>query len=273
MSQPTFLQLPMHVVGLILTQLDDMRTLGSAIVSHPLLYASYKDLGPNTVVKSILRRQIPANVMRYAVLAYDAHRVDHRDAKAVRSLVAWASSRRPDLEARFQEWYFEWRLDTDKEAAPAIAAALSKTHSVIHYFCDRFIKDALPLAQDSLATGADPNRSSPTSASTTEIYRVHKALYRFQAYCNLRVRQASDPDSETAAGNAFSHIQTVLSAFSPWVNEQLACIHDYLERVLSRCTYRWYLHLHVSDPIPTDAFASSIRPSCSPRRGVGRSVR
>lgn len=255
-TQPTFLQLPLHLVGQILTQLDDLQTLDSAILSHPLLYASYKDLGATTVLLSIVRNQIPQDVMPYAIMAYKAQTVDLRHAYTLATRAFFRRSQRD-----FLDKYVQYSLPREKDAytVPSFAAALIKTHSAVQYFCNRFIQDVLPLAPQCIAP--DSARLSPTAPSSTEVYRIQKALYRFQVYCNLRVRQESELEDGTDVGavhmrerDSLFHIQHLFSESSPWVNEQLACIHDYLERVLSRCMYL-YLLFHVYPAISADTIA------------------
>jgi hypothetical protein len=54
-------------------------------------------------------------------------------------------------------------------------------------------------------------------------------MYRYLLYCNLfRSDTPLDRGLESPITLYF------FQKFSPWVNEQLACVHDYFERVLSR---------------------------------------
>lgn len=238
MGQPAFLQLPLHLVSQVLVQLDDLQTLAAALASHSLLYAAYKDVGATTVLLAILRNRIPENIMPYAIMAYKARTIDRQE---VRTLVTCAHFRGPPH--RILGRYVQHQLLRDDgdapHAVPRFAAALIKTHSAVQYFCDRFIQEARPLAPQFIA--AHPASSALGPPSSTEVYRVQRALYRFQAYCNLRVRQKGDfdDDIEEVRGrkNIWRQIEPFLSAFSPWVNEQLACIHDFLERGLSQCEY------------------------------------
>lgn len=256
-TQPTFLQLPLHLVGQILTQLEDLQTLGSAILSHPLLYASYKDLGATRVLLAIVRNQIPQDVMPYAIMAYKAQTVDPRHAYTLTTRAFFRRSQRD-----FLDKYVRYSLLREKnaDAVPSFAAALTKTHSAVEYFCNRFIHDVLPLAAQCVAP--DSAHFSPTAPSSTEVYRIQKALYRFQVYCNLSARQESELQGGTDVGAgrlresriSLQGIQHFFSQSSPWVNEQLACIHVYLERVVSRCMYL-YLLFHMYPAISTDTIA------------------
>jgi hypothetical protein len=238
-SSPTamehpFLRMPLHLLTLILSELDDMQSLGSAIRSHRLLYAAYQD-DTNTVLKSIIRRQIPPSLMRYAVAAYDAHHTNRDDKEALSGLVVGLLSRRDRRGRPLQESFLKHRIE-DKTGAAALAASLSRTHSVIQYFCRRFLADTLPLAPEVFG----PARSPSAEASADEIFRTCRALYRFQIYCNVGFHDNHNGEPGRDLSQGWSSVlrecqeHTHFQAFSPWVNEQLGCIHDYLERVLSR---------------------------------------
>lgn len=59
--------------------------------------------------------------------------------------------------------------------------------------------------------------------STNEVTRIERSLYRFEIYCNLfrdsaQFTFAPGPEQREA----------YFSKFSPWENEQLACVQDYL---------------------------------------------
>ncbi|KAJ9646962.1 hypothetical protein H2204_000654 [Knufia peltigerae] len=59
----------------------------------------------------------------------------------------------------------------------------------------------------------------------TEIRRIQRTLYRFEIYCNLFRARKKPP---AAAFDVDEHRTVFFSKFSPWENEQLGCIHDYL---------------------------------------------
>lgn len=236
MSEPLFLQLPLHVVSLILARLDDIQALGSAILTHPLLYAAYKDAA-NTVLKSILQNQIPQRLMPFVLTTYESRDADCHNCGEVNALVRWVNNPFLLEEQSFYFPHFKRTIDPEKDISPVVAADLSKTHTIVQHFCDRFISDVLPLATEPYGVGIP--RSSLAEASSREVHRVQKALYRFQTYCNLRYRQASDMKPETWEHSRNQAIGRVLRVFSPWVNEQLACIHDYLERMLSECKFHF----------------------------------
>lgn len=244
-----FLRMPLHLLTLILSELDDMHSLGSAIRSHRLLYAAYQD-DINTVLKSILRNQIPPGLMRYAVAAYDARYIGRDDKKVLEELLVRTLARRDRRGITFQERFLKSRIENNA-GAPALAAALSSTHSVVQHFSRRFLADTLPLAPQVFGSA----RSGSAEASVDEIFRACRALYRFEIYCNLGFRDDHKGDLDGDLSQGWSSVlrecqeDTHFRAFSPWVNEQLACMHDYLERELSRgwCPAPRSPHKHNAD--------------------------
>lgn len=227
MSDPAILQMPLHLLVLILSRLNDMRSLGSAILSHSLFYAAYKD-DAKGIVRSIIQRQIPAFYMRYAANAHEALHVDRQDKWAVVGLKGWDMRKGP-----LQEWLARWEEEPASTSA-AVAASLSRTHSIVKYFSHRFLEDTSKLMSDFYASHAGSRKPS-----RAERYRVYRALYRFQIFCNLGFRTEQDlqPSTEWAETFGYACSATLFGQFSPWVNEQLACMHDYLEHILSKSMY------------------------------------
>jgi len=213
--------MPVHLLSLILSDLDGMQTLGSAILSHSSFYAAYKEQS-TAIIHRIVQNQIPLDLIPYAIAVYRATQVDHHNSKDVKSLLARHFDNialPPSLMLR------------PEHLEPAVAHLISKTHSAVERFSHDFVDDTLPLTQDQLGL----HRQNYNQASTSEIFRIRRALYRFQLYCNLTFRDQSDlRRSKQQRANLDSYLRlNYFGYFSPWVNEQLACIHDYLERVLS----------------------------------------
>lgn len=112
-----------------------------------------------------------------------------------------------------------------------IASMFSRTHTLVDYFAASFINERLPLSWGH-ASRRCPGSKQPSRRENT---RIKRALYLFQIYCNIVFQHETDfhPDKEIKRFRR-SYLYTFFSSpFSPWVNEQLACMHDYLEEVLS----------------------------------------
>lgn len=226
-------QMPLHLVVMILSRLDDMQTLGSAILSHSLFYTAYKD-DPKGIVRSVIQWQIPPCFLRYAAIAYEASHVDRQDKWAVVGLRGW--DMRTDS---LKKWLVEWEQDPASTSA-AVAASMSRTYRMVRHFGHRFLKDTLPLASELYVSPSLAFHTKAREPSLAEKYRIYRALFRFQIYCNLGFRTEQDlqPSPEWAQTFQYARSATMFGEFSPWVNEQLACMHDYLEQTLSKCTYK-----------------------------------
>lgn len=246
------LELPVHLVSLILAQLDSMQSLGSAILSHSIFYQSFRD-DTKRIVQGILRNQIPPELMQYAAAAFETKFVDNNDEVKVGTLLrsAFEGIGRQQNGVQFQEWCLEWIFDHNVDGtgfstalitrlgdqtyqsmgAVSIANVFSKTHGIVEYFCGRFAGERLPLIQH-LMVGWRPE----ACPSKREAFRIRRALYRFQIYCNLLFRNENDfhPERRVRQMRSSYIVRHFFGCFSPWVDEQLACIHDYLEDILSR---------------------------------------
>lgn len=224
MSTHAFLRMPLHLLSMVLSHLDSIQSLRSAILSHSSLYIGFKE-NPDRIISDILNGQMSPETMVYAIAAYKANSIDSGDKEQIEDfLMRWFDFAGPDAPG---EYYI-----TPGELDPSVASALSRTHTVVQHFTRDLVQDTLPLSREELGL----ERSDHTRASPSEVFRIHRALYRFQVYCNLFFRDEKDfrPDRERrSALCALLHVY-FFGLFSTWVNEQLACVHDYLERVLSR---------------------------------------
>jgi hypothetical protein len=219
--------MPLHLLSLMLSQLDSMMpTLASAILSHSSLYAAFAE-DRDRIVRAILRNQISPELMVYAFPTYLAGLpgFDPCDFSNIESFLRLHIDR-----------VFEFRLpvqpDLFTKPGPVemhLASTLSKTHAIIEHFTTEFVQDTLPLRRTELGLLQDD--SNPTSSA--ELFRIHRAMYRYQLYCNL-FRHPYNQQQRRRLGTVL--VVYFFARFSPWANEQLACIHDYFERVLSHGT-------------------------------------
>ena len=107
-----------------------------------------------------------------------------------------------------------------------LAGAISRTHTMVQYFTRAFLRDTA-LGPPVLGL----QRPDWTTASADEEFRIQRAMYRFQMYCNLFRDVNRDRKSRLDFSGTLS---SFFENFPPWANEQLGCINDYFERVLSR---------------------------------------
>ncbi|KAK3903715.1 hypothetical protein C8A05DRAFT_32529 [Staphylotrichum tortipilum] len=221
MSDPPLLRLPLHIIAVVLSNLDSMQSLANAIFAHSSLYLSFAE-DRDRIVASIMAGQIPELIRQYAMYAHatSSASLDRSDMEQIQNFLLSRSIRK-----------FEWIRDPFVLPGPLdrrLASTLSRTHGIIQHFTRDLLSETPPLARRYL----NLDRPGP-GCTADEEFRIHRAMYRFQIYCNLFNHEGNS----TRAG--IYRMQLLLNVlifgnFAPWVNEQLGCIHDYFERVLAR---------------------------------------
>lgn len=251
MSQSPFLRMPLHLIALVLSELDTIKSLGCAILSHTFMLSAFKEPGQEAaIMRRVLINQIPPDMMPYAEatceatlrrqgILWSSHRRRtqnpywHEDMEIryiLSGLVSMASHPAPDLD--FQQRSLRVKFEvTYRHARAKFASCLSNTHTVVEYFTRRFLGDIFPLSGDLYGKGL----SNAQRPSDDEVFRVRRAFYRFQLFCELIPREVGDLNPEQLPMDVrVKSEKRFFRGYSPWVNEQLACIHDYLERLLSK---------------------------------------
>ncbi|KAL2132998.1 hypothetical protein VTI74DRAFT_3036 [Chaetomium olivicolor] len=218
MLDTPLLRMPLHLLAMVLSRLDNLRSLASAIFTHPSLYAAFEE-DRHRIVRHVIKSEIPPRLMKYALCTYFASSpsLDRGDLQRIVGFLqdnfGYGGPLPPDP--------FSSSIDMH------LVSTLSRTHSIVQYFTDDLLRDMLPLVHQHLGL----HRPDHISASPDEVFRIQRAMYRFEIYCNLfryRYTPAELRRLETLIEDHF------LGYFSPWVNDQLVCIHHYFERVLSR---------------------------------------
>ncbi|MCJ1402995.1 hypothetical protein MMC11_006217 [Xylographa trunciseda] len=108
--------------------------------------------------------------------------------------------------------------------------AIGNLYTQIQFFVADFA--SCGFAKQGFGTINAPSYLGPFSS--TERRRIERAFYRFELYCNLfRERKYGDdrfsPEEQR---------DIFFASYTPWENEQLACIHDYLFDRLSIRAFR-----------------------------------
>ncbi|KAM3436012.1 hypothetical protein NHJ13734_005289 [Beauveria thailandica] len=234
-SEATLTQTPLHVLGLVLRSLDSLRSLGSAVLAHPCLHAAFAE-DPARITRDILDAQMSPSTARLAYAAHAARRVDRTSAAAVR---------------RFAD---DWLAPLDDRAAAAAAGSetgplgiwpwglsladvvsMSRAHGVVEDLTARLVGAALPACERDgylpVGDGARRERGRPTTAETA---RIHRVLYGYEIYCGLLFRHEDDckPDLSWRTELNFQLSAALYSENVVKANNQLACIHDFLENIV-----------------------------------------
>lgn len=225
MADPALLRMPLHLLSIVLSQLDNIQSLASAIHSHSSLYAAYNE-DRDTIVRTIIGNQIPDVIMEFYAFPTYLSSFPDLDRSDI--------DRLSDILTCSHDFPYIWRNCSRAEGRLPInrhlASTISRTHTIIEHFTRDLLEDSLPLVRKHLGL----RRRDCSTASDDEVFRIQRAMYRFQLYCNL----FQYPYTRKQIFHRLGPILHVyfFNPFSPWVNEQLACIHDYFERVLSRST-------------------------------------
>lgn len=199
-------EIPLHIIGGVLAQLDSMQQLAPAILSHRLFLDAFKD-NTRTVTASILRNQIPEKLLPFVIAVQQSAKVDPRNHDAVRSLLI-----------NFQEAILnpQSTISSLTSVTPHQAAEMEETYMATKCLCEGFADETIPVANERLQL------NHPPTISHEEMFRLGRAFLRYQLMCNLFCTTEGIPLSMEECGERFFHI------FSPWVNEQLICIYAYL---------------------------------------------
>jgi hypothetical protein len=194
--------LPVETRQAILAELPDVRYLKSAALSCPSLYHAFVS-AERILTCKVLQRQIPRDVLPEAVAALQSASVN-----------PW-----PRLETQnFMSKYFFTRRRPRPKWNLSQALSMVTLYDHVKFFAKQFSYDALNSSQ---------LENSIYPPSRAEIARIERALYRFQIYCNLF------PGLKRPLFDASFQKSVFFNKFSPWENEQVAAIHDYLHRCVS----------------------------------------
>lgn len=203
-SSPLIESLSVELQQIILSNIPDVLSLRSAALSCRALYNAL--LSAETIITTrVLLNQVSFDVLPEAYITQEASCLEPHTEKNVRDFIArHLHERRPPPEI--------WTL------CDAVLAA--KLHACVSELALQFIATT---AKKSPVCGTRP-------ATRAETSRVERAMYRFEIFCNL-FREFWDSDFLEQLWDFF------FSNFSPWENEQLACVHDYLVQAVSPGMY------------------------------------
>ncbi|KAI1777436.1 hypothetical protein F4818DRAFT_439792 [Hypoxylon cercidicola] len=205
-SQP-ILRVPLHIVGGILAQLDSMKQLAPAILSHRLFLQAFND-NTQTITTSIILNQIPERLLPFVAAVHRSTDVDTADHDVVRSCLS-----------NLEEAILNPRsiIPSFASFTPAQVATMSNTYTATLRLCQCYADDITPVINERLGI------NHPRTINQEETFRLARAFLRFQLSCNLFCPVEGEPLSYEERSDRFFNI------FSPWVNDQLRCVYTYLE--------------------------------------------
>ncbi|MCJ1399993.1 hypothetical protein MMC11_003196 [Xylographa trunciseda] len=198
-------KLPAELIQLILCTLPDAVTLRAVVLSHSSFYHAFL-AGKDHITLQILLNQIHPDLLP------DAHAV-------LRS-----SRLKPWSRELVQEFLIHYH---DGQLSPLPAWTISDTVpiSVLHNDIAFFMADFATMALAAHPITSVPD-VSPSAFTSPEKSRICRTFYRFELYCNLFREHGWKDDRFSPREQR----DIFFDKYSPWENEQLACVHDYLYR-------------------------------------------
>lgn len=207
--------LPVEVVTLILCALPDATTLRAVVLASPTFYYAALRAKFQTL-RHVVYDRIDPKVMSSAATALKSSwlpscKVDERG-NVCEEVISFKNEHlvNAHMSLSFAELFPE-------EPSLFQGLQLGCLHTVVADLTQQFIHRALSECPDAAKYGA----------TRSEICRIQQTFYRFEAYCNLF--RGEEGDREVMA---FWRLEGFFDMFQPWEIEQLACVQDFLFRMI-----------------------------------------
>lgn len=220
----SLVELPLHLLVDILQYLPDIQSLVAAKATHSALHYAFKEKC-HCILNAIIMNQIPTALLGFAQAAHSSRRkpfsFDHvLDTIEELYLDCESSDYDPLVSKRFGPLNLPKAIEVDR------------MHRIVGHFTDRIEIEMLERVPEEFNI---PECLRRASLSSTERFMIHRALYRFELYCGLFFGDGHGFDDDDKRRSKIKSLtgHSFLGHSAPWVNEQLACIHDYLEMFLS----------------------------------------
>ncbi|GAP91359.1 putative zinc finger domain-containing protein [Rosellinia necatrix] len=206
-------QLPVELLQRVLTHLD-IETLRSAALSCRLVFGAFRG-AEELITGAALVRQIDRRVLPEAILVQEA-REGLGTASVGKGIEFFTKNPGRGRESAAAA------VPTRRRKRWSLAAALTlvRFHAKVGHLAAQAAREALARRPGLLVAG------QPDGPTRAERCRFELAVYRFELYCNV-VGRLWSADGWAIWDMFFRH-------FALWELEQLACIHEYFVRVVSR---------------------------------------
>lgn len=201
-------KLSIELVRMVLSAIPDVASLREAALSCPLFYRAFFD-AETAITTQVLLNQIDASVLPEATAASESSSLRPHD---------------PEPQSRQDIFDFVARNLRQRPTPPKSwllgeALRLGRLH---------FHVDGLARMLARAALTQHPLNSTAAIPTSQERWRIERALYRFEIYCNL-FRESP----QVASSVYWEQKRLFFENFAPWENEQLGCVHDFLVRAVS----------------------------------------
>ncbi|KAF5585476.1 hypothetical protein FPANT_7505 [Fusarium pseudoanthophilum] len=216
------LSLPLHLIADILRLLDNIQELPPILLSHRIFYSALLDT-PSLPV-DIIRSQIPDNLLPLAFTAFKSR-------KSVRETNGIS------VQEFLTHCYNNSVRNVDGSQLHLTVGEATEVVRVNDALSDLRDEFALCSLRKLHRVNQDAPLKSDQGLSPGEYYRISRAFYRFQIYRNLFLDKEQEidlfPSYDDDQDEDLSFDSELKKLFfdrhSPWVNEQLACVYDFLE--------------------------------------------
>ena len=197
----------------IFQKLPDVTSAKSLALTSSSFYHTFLD-AQSVLLAQVLQNEITTHLLHGAFAAFKASRIPVWTKEAVQGFL--------------DEYFGDFIPHKSQKWKLSEALHMSKVHSCVEFFATEFASAALSKNPTARGSNAAP--------SAAEMIRIKRILYRFELYCNLFRKPRHD---QMIRGERNCLIQpspfgkeeqqdVFFNMFSPWENEQLGCIHDYL---------------------------------------------
>ena len=196
----TIERLPIELRQGIMMFLPDLKSLAAMAISCSAFYDAFCEAEVH-IVSHVFNVEMDIDLLPEAVAVLES------------SHTRWAR----DSLLHFNEKHLMSREYHERFWYMSDATSVIRLYHLIHQL-------AIDFASQSLIAYGEVD--SPTKE---ELNRFERAFYRYQLYCNLYGDLMNPILSVQDQSSEFLHM------FSYWENEQLACVRDYLFRLIAPC--------------------------------------
>ncbi len=202
-------QLPVEVLQAVMGSLDEAIDLPNLVLSCSKLYYAFKG-AELIIVQQVIANELGPEVLPEAMARLECAPIQHY---------------RKSMVEKISLVHFKQRKQPPPTVSLFQALRLSQFHFYVKNFTSSYVARTLALWCHPY-TKTPPHGQTPVTS--TEISRIQRVFYRFEIFRLLfqgkqSIGFAHDDDS----WNFLSR------NFSPWENNQLACVHDYLFSVVA----------------------------------------
>lgn len=217
-------QLPAELQQMILSALPDFESLQAAILCSSTIHAAFTS-AEATVTSRILSNQVDSDVMPEAFAALRSLHLSEP-----------GQPRTSEFYYQFAAKHLQQRCQPSALSGLHDALRIVVLHNCIRTWAAKFADATLKTMREETMyerVEPDPYDSIQIDATDSEMERIERAFYRLEIYCSLfsggLLRRAVHLDL------FFADVRRVFcSNFAPWENEQMACVMDFLVRIMSQ---------------------------------------